>query len=203
MKSRTSSGFSLLELMITIVIGAILAALALPSFRTYFIRSNITQTANGLLAAMNTGRAEAVKRNAYIRVDPTICSGVANWSYGAFVWTPQPTNPADLAPTSLSDSRITLGKIQIVSGAIVADGSACNSGQKLRMTAVSGGGDVVCYNGSGRMNLNVATAACATSAAAAPMQVKICDVQNVVNTGAILDVAVSGRASVQPNVTCP
>ena len=195
MKSRTSSGFSLLELMITIVVGAILAALALPSFRTYFIRSNISQTSNGLLAAMNTARTEAIKRNAYVRVDPSTCA-TASWSCGAFVWLPSSTNPSDTVPTTQMDARI-------ISGEAVADASAVNAGQKVTVTVTSGAGDVVCYNGSGRMNLNVAASACATSAAAAPIQVKICDAQNVVKTGAELDVALSGRASIQPNVTCP
>lgn len=195
MKSRTSSGFSLLELMITIIIGAVLAALALPSFRTYFIRSSITQTSNGLLAAMNTARSEAIKRNAYVRVDPTNCA-TTSWSCGAFVWLPSPTNPADMAPTVGTDARI-------ISGEAVAEGNAVNNGQKVTITVISGAGDVVCYNGSGRMNLNVAASACATSAAAAPIQVKICDTQNVVKTGAELDVALSGRASIQPNVICP
>lgn len=195
MKSRTSSGFSLLELMITIIIGAILAALALPSFRTYFIRNNITQTANGLLASMNTARAEAIKRNAYVRVDPTTSTCTSNpWSFGAFVWVPSATNPLDTIPTSQSDARI-------VTGNLVADGSACNSGQKLLVTVVSGAGNDVCFNGGGRANVNPPTAACA--GAAVPIQVKICDRQGVVPSGAILDVKVSGRASVEPSASCP
>jgi prepilin-type N-terminal cleavage/methylation domain-containing protein len=193
MKTRTPLGFSLLELMIVIIVGAILAALALPSFRTYFIRNNIATTANGLLAAMNTARAEAIKRNAYVRVDPTTCS-TADWSYGAFVWVPSATNPLDTVPSSQTDPRM-------ISGNIVADGSGCNSGQKLKVTVLSGAGNDVCYSGGGRVNVNDPSAACA--AATTPLQVKICDRQTVVASGAILDVKVSGRASIEPNVSCP
>jgi prepilin-type N-terminal cleavage/methylation domain-containing protein len=194
MKARTSSGFSLLELMITIAVGAILAVLAAPSFRSYLIRSNITQTSNGLLAAMNTARAEAIKRNAYVRVDPTTssCTGDA-WSFGAFVWIPVATNPLDTAPTDQTDARI-------ITGNLVADGSECNSGQKLKVTVASGAGNDVCFNGGGRANVNDPSAACAS--AAAPLQVKICDAQKVVATGSTLDVKVSGRASIEPNVSC-
>ncbi len=197
MKARTPLGFSLLELMITIIVGAILAAFALPSFRTYLIRNNISSTSNGLLAAMNTGRAEAVKRNAYVRVDPTGCGApvTTSWSNGAFVWLPASSNPADTVPTAIGDPRI-------ISGVPVGDGSACNNGQKLTISTPSGNGDVVCYNGSGRANLNVVASAC-TTPVDAEMQIKICDQQNVVKSGAILDVWQSGRASIEPNVTCP
>jgi hypothetical protein len=110
------------------------------------------------------------------------------------VWVPKATDPLDTAPTDQTDTRI-------IAGNLVADGSACNSGQKLKVTVVTGGGNDVCFNGGGRANVNDVAAAC--SAATAPLQVKVCDAQLVVNTGATLDVKVSGRASIEPNVSCP
>ena len=194
MKARTSSGFSLLELMITVIIGAILAAFALPSFRTYFIRSNISSTANDLLAAMNTARTEAVKRNVYVRVDPAACAGVSNWAFGAFVWVPA-VSPTETAPTLAGDARV-------ITGNAATNGNDCANASKVTVSIVSGVGDVVCYSGSGRANLNVVASAC-TPLAGAPMQIKLCDAQNVVNKGALVDVAVSGRALIQPNIACP
>jgi hypothetical protein len=138
---------------------------------------------------------EAIKRNAYVRVDPVKCGSTTSWSNGAFVWAPSPTNPADTVPTGV-DTRV-------ISGSAVGDGGSCQSGTNITTTVVSGSGNTVCYNGSGRMNLNVAASACSSSAVSTPFQVKLCDASNKVKAGPILDVSLSGRAMIQPNVTCP
>jgi type IV pilus assembly protein PilE len=46
---RADGGFTLIEIMITIAIVAILAALALPSYRDYVRRGNIPEATSGLL----------------------------------------------------------------------------------------------------------------------------------------------------------
>lgn len=56
------SGFTLLELMVTIAIAAILAGIAIPSFKSSISGNRLTTSTNDLVTALNLARSEAVKR---------------------------------------------------------------------------------------------------------------------------------------------
>lgn len=75
---RPVRGFTLVELLVTISIVAILAALAFPSYREFSIRMSVSDNTNNLIGALNTARSEAVKRG---RAAAVIANG-GNWSDG-------------------------------------------------------------------------------------------------------------------------
>jgi type IV fimbrial biogenesis protein FimT len=84
----TIRGFTLLELMVTIAVGAILMALALPSFQGAFRSNRLATTANKLTAAIALARTDAIKTTRAAGVcgsaDGTTCT--ASWAAGWLVW---------------------------------------------------------------------------------------------------------------------
>ena len=59
--SVKSSGFTLVELMITLAIAGILVAVGIPSFNSTISDSRLTSYANEFVTALNLARSEAIK----------------------------------------------------------------------------------------------------------------------------------------------
>ena len=95
---RRSAGFTLVELMITVVVAAILMAIAVPSFRTFMQNDQQWVQTNNLLLALNTARSDAIKSD--LVAGAQVCSssnglGCTNtpWNLGWIVLGADPGNP--------------------------------------------------------------------------------------------------------------
>jgi type IV fimbrial biogenesis protein FimT len=78
-------GFTLIELLVAIAIAAVLAAIALPGYQELMIRMSVSETTNDLVLALNTARAEAVKRGSDVTLKPAVGGWSAGWTLSAVV----------------------------------------------------------------------------------------------------------------------
>lgn len=60
---RSSTGFTLIEILLAMVLFSILTALAVPSFSEWIQNQQIRTTAEGIYSALQRAQAEAAKRN--------------------------------------------------------------------------------------------------------------------------------------------
>lgn len=77
---RHSSGFTMTELLLVVAVLGILAALAVPSFRS-LTQSQQAKTASfELFASLSLARSEAIKRNGNVTVTPVAGEWQAGWN---------------------------------------------------------------------------------------------------------------------------
>lgn len=172
MKKQT--GFTLIELIVTLTVAAILITLAVPNFREFLLNNRLTSVANEFIAAANLARSEAIKRgrNATVCVSdnsmdaaPT-CSGGTDWGDGWLVWV-----DADGSGVVNGDERLRVGD------------ALDNTGVTFTGTLSQ-----FRYNSTGAVN-NTGT-------------IQVCD-DRTGETGRLISVTSTGRIEIDRAFACP
>lgn len=75
-RRHSGRGFTLIELMVALSVLAIIAALALPSFKNFTERSALRGVADNVIGVIGAAKEEAIKRDQLVKVDvQTVGSG--------------------------------------------------------------------------------------------------------------------------------
>jgi len=104
---KMQAGFTMVELLVVIVIAAILASLAGPSFSDFINRTRLESTSSQLFADINRARSEAIKRGVEVLVcarqtDTACASGSSNW-HGGWLVCVDADRDAQCDPATASD----------------------------------------------------------------------------------------------------
>ena len=102
-KPDSASGFTLIELMITVSIVGIMLGIAIPGFSSTITSNRLATTANQFLGVLNFARSEAVSREERITVR-RIGSTEANWDEGWIVFV---NKGNDINDETLDDTNAT------------------------------------------------------------------------------------------------
>jgi type IV fimbrial biogenesis protein FimT len=116
------TGFSLLELLITVAIISILAMMAAPSFKSMLENNQTLTLANQLISAFNYARSEAVKRRQPVTVcarnaGGNGCSSTDSFKNGWIVY-------VGTTPPTVGSSTSIIGDTQIKTGNMDISGSS-------------------------------------------------------------------------------
>jgi type IV fimbrial biogenesis protein FimT len=86
MHTKRHAGFTLLELIVTLAVAAIILSFGVPGFMSFVQNSRATTHTNDLVTALNLARNEATRRGSAVTVCSTTngasCNGSADWSTG-------------------------------------------------------------------------------------------------------------------------
>ena len=149
---KHSSGFTLIELIVTVSIAAILVSIAAPSFSSMLERNKATVAANEMVSALLLARSEALKRRNNVTVctsvDQTTCAGTGeqDFSKGWIVF-------VDCDKDRVVDALVDCGNAALEAETLIK-AQLGSKGMKVKKDGASANAHYFTYNFTGRSDVS-------------------------------------------------
>ncbi|MEJ2041848.1 MAG: GspH/FimT family pseudopilin [Reinekea sp.] len=118
---RQVRGFTLVELVVTVVILAIVIMFAIPSFNTLMNRISTNSSRDKILTAFHYARSEAISQQAEVTIcasaDGANCSATSNWTSGWIVFLDDNGNQT----VDTGDNVLSVWQNELVHGATLEE----------------------------------------------------------------------------------
>jgi type IV fimbrial biogenesis protein FimT len=140
-KPGGSHGFTLIELMVTVAVMVILAAIAAPNMTELINNRRAAGQTEELVASLQLARAEAIRRNARVTVcagTGVVCNGSATWSNWTIFGRDKTADPAD-PPDVIRDTSAS-STVQVTgpaAGIVYKPSGMIDAQQQLQVTKSS------------------------------------------------------------------
>ena len=171
-------GFTLIEMIVTTVIMAILASAAVPSFTDTIRRNQVQAQADLLLSSLVTARSEAAKQNKPVTLcksgNLSTCTTSGSWEQGWLIFV-----------DNNGDGTLTAG-----SDKIVRKFRALPSGYRIHTNATAA--DWISYESTGSIRGSGGNGA---------GNFRICDSEGTVENARQIIISITGRPRQEGNVT--
>ena len=153
---KKNTGFTLIELMITVVLASVVISLGVPSFQALLRNNHLSTATNNFISSINVARSEAIKRREKISVTATNSSESANeWGKGG--WTIKVVDGGEVLKTipAIQGIDITMNSTTgIVEFEYSADGSVDNPDTLNVCAAGFASGRQITIITTGRVSVN-------------------------------------------------
>lgn len=146
MSAKRHSGFTLLELLITVSVLAILIALAFPNMRNFLRRNQAVAQSNSIRANLQFARGQAASTRSYVSICPlatagtTTCGSTGTYDLGWMVYTAA-------SPNAVYNSATTGNVVQLVVAAPI------NASVRAELTSGTALSSPITYNARGELLL--------------------------------------------------